>query len=68
MQQQGAELYQWLERGAHIYVCGDQTRMAKDVHAALIDIVAEHGNKSAEDAEDYVKNLRSAKRYQRDVY
>ncbi|MEM7440775.1 MAG: assimilatory sulfite reductase (NADPH) flavoprotein subunit [Pseudomonadota bacterium] len=64
----GAEFWAWLESGAHIYVCGDQERMAKDVHAALIDVVQSHGGKSADEAEAYVEALRDAKRYQRDVY
>lgn len=68
MREEGRELYEWLEKGASFYVCGDATRMAKDVHEALIDVVAEHGGKSKEDAEAYVDDLRRAKRYQRDVY
>ncbi|MFP2771005.1 assimilatory sulfite reductase (NADPH) flavoprotein subunit [Oceanisphaera sp. KMM 10153] len=68
LREQGAEVYAWLEQGAHFYVCGDANRMAKDVHEALIELVAEHGNKSREQAEEYVDALRSAKRYQRDVY
>jgi sulfite reductase (NADPH) flavoprotein alpha-component len=65
---QGAEVWQWLQDGAHFYVCGDANRMAKDVHDALVTIVVEHGGKSAEEAEEYVNELRRAKRYQRDVY
>lgn len=68
LREQGAEVYQWLEQGAHFYVCGDANKMAKDVHDALIDIVAEHGNKTTEQATEYVDALRAAKRYQRDVY
>ncbi len=68
LREQGAEVYAWLEQGGHFYVCGDANKMAKDVHEALIELVAEHGNKSREQAEDYVDALRSAKRYQRDVY
>jgi sulfite reductase [NADPH] flavoprotein, alpha-component len=64
----GAEVWQWLQDGAHFYVCGDANRMAKDVHEALVNIVAEHGGKNAEQAEEYVNELRRAKRYQRDVY
>jgi len=66
--EQGKEVYEWLEAGAHFYVCGDATHMAKDVNDALVTIVAEHGNKSREDAEQYVSDLRRAKRYQKDVY
>ncbi|MFD2167539.1 assimilatory sulfite reductase (NADPH) flavoprotein subunit [Thalassotalea euphylliae] len=68
LKEQAEEVYAWLERGAHLYICGDANRMAKDVHQALVDIIAEQGNKSEEQAEDYLKSLRSAKRYQKDVY
>ncbi|MEM6760138.1 MAG: assimilatory sulfite reductase (NADPH) flavoprotein subunit [Pseudomonadota bacterium] len=68
LREAGAELYAWLEAGAHLYVCGDANRMAKDVHAALVDIVAEHGQKDREAAIAYVDALRDARRYQRDVY
>jgi sulfite reductase (NADPH) flavoprotein alpha-component len=68
MLEQGAELYQWLEKGAHIYVCGDANHMAKDVQDALVQIVIEHGAKSEEQAEQYISDLRRAKRYQKDVY
>ncbi|TDF34468.1 assimilatory sulfite reductase (NADPH) flavoprotein subunit [Alteromonadaceae bacterium M269] len=66
--EQGAEVYQWLEEGAHFYVCGDANQMAKDVHEALISIVEKHGGKNREDAEKYITDLRRAKRYQKDVY
>jgi sulfite reductase (NADPH) flavoprotein alpha-component len=59
-------LYAWLQEGAHLYVCGDQKRMAHDVHAALLKIVA--AEIGTDNAEDYVVNLQKAKRYQRDVY
>ena len=59
------EVYEWLENGAHFYVCGDATHMAKDVHDALVSIVAENGKKSQKEAEQYVSDLRRAKRYQR---
>jgi sulfite reductase (NADPH) flavoprotein alpha-component len=62
------EVFSWLERGAHIYVCGDMSRMAKDVEAALLTIIATKGQLSAEQANDYLKDLRNAKRYQKDVY
>lgn len=65
---QGAEVYQWLQQGAHVYICGDANRMAKDVHQALLAIVQQHGNKSAEQAQQYLDELRVAKRYQKDVY
>ena len=62
------EVFEWLERGAHLYICGDANRMAKDVHQTLVEIIAEHGQLSIEQAEDYLKSLRSHKRYQKDVY
>ncbi|GAA6184899.1 MULTISPECIES: assimilatory sulfite reductase (NADPH) flavoprotein subunit [Alteromonadaceae] len=64
----GAELFDWLEQGAHFYVCGDATHMAKDVHDALLTVVQEHGGKSEEDAEAYLTEMRRSKRYQKDVY
>jgi len=68
MLEQGADIYRWLEQGAHIYVCGDANHMAKDVQDALVHIVIEHGAKSNEQAEQYISDLRRAKRYQKDVY
>lgn len=68
MLEKGAELYAWLEEGAHFYVCGDASRMAADVHEALFQIVQVHGAKSNEEAEAYLENLKKTKRYQRDVY
>jgi sulfite reductase (NADPH) flavoprotein alpha-component len=62
-----AELWKWLEEGAHFYVCGDAKRMARDVDAALHQIIQSAG-KSAEEAAGYVQQLKSSKRYQRDVY
>ncbi|MBU2971184.1 assimilatory sulfite reductase (NADPH) flavoprotein subunit [Pseudoalteromonas sp. C2R02] len=68
LRKSGAEVYAWLEKGAHFYVCGDANRMAKDVHQALLDIVQEFGGKSEEDAQAYLKELRNQNRYQKDVY
>ena len=68
MLQQAKDLYQWLEEGAHFYVCGDATRMAHDVHETLISIVESQAGISREAAEAYVENLKKTKRYQRDVY
>lgn len=62
------ELWKWLEEGAHFYVCGDAKRMAKDVDAALRQIVQQQSGKNAEQANEYVENLKSEKRYKRDVY
>ena len=66
--QHGAEVWQWLQNGAHLYVCGDAKRMAKDVHQTLVDIAIEHGNLDAEQAAEYLNELRTQKRYQKDVY
>lgn len=63
-----AEVWAWLQQGAHLYVCGDAGRMARDVEDTLLDIIARQGNMSREDAEDYLNDLREDKRYQRDVY
>ncbi|NRD88011.1 reductase, partial [Burkholderia pseudomallei] len=68
MLEQGAALWAWLEEGAHFYVCGDASRMAKDVDAALKTIVARHGGMTDEQAADYVARLAKDKRYARDVY
>ena len=68
MRDDGRDLWAWLERGAHIYVCGDALRMAKDVERALIDVVAAHGKRSPEDAARYVAELKRNDRYQLDVY
>ncbi|HEV7862135.1 MAG TPA: sulfite reductase subunit alpha, partial [Acidimicrobiia bacterium] len=68
MRQSGRDLWKWLTAGAHLYVCGDAARMAKDVERALVDIVAEHGGRSADDAVHYVSQLKKAHRYQQDVY
>ncbi|NUZ12129.1 assimilatory sulfite reductase (NADPH) flavoprotein subunit [Pseudoalteromonas sp. McH1-7] len=68
LREKGEAVFAWLEKGAHFYVCGDATRMAKDVHQALIDIIKTHGGKDDEQAEQYLKALRSANRYQKDVY
>ncbi len=66
--EQANELWNWIQRGAHIYVCGDESRMARDVHQALLDIVQEKGGYSAEEAEEYLVQLRKDGRYQKDVY
>lgn len=66
--ERGEEVYRWLEAGAHLYVCGDASRMAKDVQQALIQIISDHGGKSPEEAKAYLETMRKAKRYQRDVY
>ena len=68
MREVGRDLWSWLNEGAHIYVCGDALKMAKDVEGALIDIIAEHGKRSPEDAARYVAELKKNDRYQVDVY
>jgi sulfite reductase (NADPH) flavoprotein alpha-component len=68
MLEAAAELWSWLEAGAHFYVCGDASRMAKDVDAALHRVAETAGGLSAEAAKEYVGKLKSEKRYQRDVY
>ncbi|MFT4993990.1 MAG: sulfite reductase (NADPH) flavoprotein alpha-component [Paraglaciecola sp.] len=66
--EQGAEVFQWLEEGAYLYVCGDAEHMAKDVHEALVAVVQQYGGKNQQEAESYLSQLRRAKRYQKDVY
>ena len=68
MQEQSAELFAWIEDGAHIYVCGDASHLAPDVHEALVNIVAKEARIGREAAEDYVRTLQADRRYQRDVY
>ena len=68
LRERSEELWRWIERGAHIYVCGDATRMAKDVQDALLAIFEEQGQLSSEQASEFLKQLRRDKRYQRDVY
>ena len=64
----GAEVWSWLQEGAHLYVCGDANRMAKDVEQALLDVVVEHGGMDRETADEFLSELRIERRYQRDVY
>jgi sulfite reductase (NADPH) flavoprotein alpha-component len=66
----GAEVWEWFERGAYFYICGDKKYMAKDVHQALIDIAQEHGGLSEADATHFIEKtmMREEKRYLRDVY
>jgi sulfite reductase (NADPH) flavoprotein alpha-component len=68
MLEKSAELYAWLEDGAHFYVCGDADHMAKDVEAALLEIIVQERGCSADDAGDYLTRLIAEERYQRDVY
>ncbi|MEY0663827.1 NADPH-dependent assimilatory sulfite reductase flavoprotein subunit [Providencia rettgeri] len=68
LREQGEEVWQWLQEGAHIYVCGDANRMAKDVEQVLLDIVSQYGNMDSEEADEFLSELRVMRRYQRDVY
>ncbi|MBM7585460.1 sulfite reductase (NADPH) flavoprotein alpha-component [Bacillus pakistanensis] len=68
MKENSQELYQWLEDGAVVYICGDEKRMAHDVHETLITIIEQEGRMNREQAEDYLTEMQQQKRYQRDVY
>lgn len=68
MREAAAELWAWVQAGAHFYVCGDAHRMAKDVDVALHEIITQQGGMDAATAANYVKQLKKDKRYQRDVY
>jgi sulfite reductase (NADPH) flavoprotein alpha-component len=68
MREAGAELWAWLQEGAHFYICGDAKRMAKDVETALVGIAMAHGGKSEGGGEEFIAGLKAAGRYQADVY
>lgn len=68
MLEKSRELYEWLQEGAVIYVCGDEKKMAHDVHAALATILEQEGRFSPEEASEYLTRMQQQKRYQRDVY
>ena len=68
LKENGKEVFDWLEQGAHFYICGDALRMAKDVETSLLELVSEHGNKTLAEAKQYVGEMRKSKRYQKDVY
>ncbi len=68
IRERGVDVFDWLERGAHIYVCGDANHMAPDVHAALLDVIAQGLGRDCDAAEDYLRELKESNRYQRDVY
>jgi sulfite reductase (NADPH) flavoprotein alpha-component len=65
---QSEELFEWLEQGATVYICGDEKNMAHDVHTTLLDIIEKEGSMSRESAEKYLSDMQQNKRYQRDVY
>ena len=68
MREHSADLFEWLERGAYFYVCGDVTRMAKDVETALLDVIASGSHGTLDHAAEYLAAMKKQKRYQRDVY
>ncbi|WP_455648015.1 assimilatory sulfite reductase (NADPH) flavoprotein subunit [Lonepinella koalarum] len=68
IRENATDIWAWLKDGAHIYVCGDANKMAKDVEKALLDVIAEQGKFTLEEADEYLDELRQDKRYQRDVY
>lgn len=68
MKEHSKELFEWLEQGAVVYICGDEKHMAHDVHQSLIDIIEKEGGLSREKAESYLADMQQTKRYQRDVY
>jgi sulfite reductase (NADPH) flavoprotein alpha-component len=68
MREVGRDLWVWLAEGAHVYVCGDAKRMAKDVEGALVEIVAKHGVRTTDEAIAFVTGLKKSGRYQQDVY
>ena len=68
MREYGKELWNWLQEGAHFYVCGDASRMAKDVDQALREIAQTHGGLTEDKAWEYIQKLSASKRYVRDVY
>ncbi|MCY8938639.1 assimilatory sulfite reductase (NADPH) flavoprotein subunit [Peribacillus frigoritolerans] len=68
MREQSGELYEWLQKGAAVYICGDEKNMAHDVHNTLIEIIEKEGNMSHAHAQAYLEDMQQNKRYQRDVY
>lgn len=68
MLEHSKELFEWLQEGASVYICGDEKHMAHDVHQTLINIIEKEGNLNREDAEKYLAAMQQDKRYQRDVY
>lgn len=68
LQEKADQIWQWLERGAHIYLCGDKNHMANDVEKTLLQIIQQQGQLTEPQAQDFLKNLKRNKRYQKDVY
>ncbi len=68
LRDQGAEVYAWLQDGAHFYICGDGVRMSQAVESALVEVVATHGSMSEDAAWDYLADLKRQRRFSQDVY
>lgn len=68
MWENGPDFWAWLDAGSHVYICGDASRMAKDVHETMVRIISTYGGRSPEQAEAYLEDMRKAGRYARDVY
>lgn len=68
LREKGEQVWRWIQDGAHLYVCGDANRMAKDVEQALLDIIVTHGGLDVEQDDEFLSELRLERRYQRDVY
>jgi len=68
MREVGRDLWSWLADGAHVYICGDATRMAKDVERTLVDVIAEHGARTPAEAASFLAEMKKQDRYQTDVY
>jgi sulfite reductase (NADPH) flavoprotein alpha-component len=68
LRERGREIYDWLQTGAHVYVCGDAAGLAPGVDQSLRTIISEHGGLDATEAKDYLRKLQHERRYQKDVY
>jgi sulfite reductase (NADPH) flavoprotein alpha-component len=68
MLEHSKEIFQWIEEGTHLYVCGDMKNMWKDVHSTLLEIIFKEGGMDIEKAQEYIQKLKKEKRYQADVY
>ena len=68
LREKGAELFDWLNDGAHLYVCGDAEHMAADVQDALLAVIGDQRGRGSEDAQEFLRELQGAGRYQKDVY
>jgi sulfite reductase (NADPH) flavoprotein alpha-component len=68
MVKHGVEFFKWLESGAHVYICGAKNPMSEDVERTILQIIEEHGNKTDEEAQEYLDELKADGRYAKDVY